>query len=238
MNNYQKARLSAYKLIVAEAKKAALSVSKIAKFEKAIAELEEIINKIEALQTQQEKDTTGITANMRQLIDQLIDMMAEIAGALQSHANEKGDKEIAEKVNFTENSLSSMRKQDLISACSLLIEEIAKLSAEELVTEGISAEEVAELKKLHESVKEKQQSPQMAIIDQSNYTENLRKLFERASNIKKNTLDMLVRQFKRKDPDFHQRYLTASKVVYKKASRKSNGNGSLTMNEIAIETAK
>jgi len=232
MNNYQKARLSAYKLIVAEAKKAALSVSKISKFEKGVAELEEIIIKIEALQTQQEKDTTGITANMRQLIDQLIEIMADIAGALQSHANEKGDKEIAEKVNFTESSLSAMRKQDLVSACSLLVDEIAKLSAEELAAEGISAEEVAELKKFHESVKQKQQSPQMAMIDQSNDTDNLRKLFDRAGNIKKNTLDMLVRQFKRKDPDFHQRYLTASKVVYKKASRKTNGDENMIVKEL------
>ena len=232
MNNYQKAKLSAYKLIVAEAKKAALSVSKISKFDKAVVELEEIIIKIEALQTQQEKDTTGITANMRQLIDQLIEMMADIAGALQSHANEKGDKEIAEKVNFTESSLSAMRKQDLVSACSLLVDEIAKLSTEELANEGISAEEVTELKKLHDSVKQKQQSPQLAIIDQSNDTDNLRKLFERAGNIKKNTLDMLVRQFKRKDPDFHQRYLTASKVVYKKASSKSNGDETLIVKEL------
>ncbi|MFN8254901.1 MAG: hypothetical protein U0W24_04380 [Bacteroidales bacterium] len=201
-----------------------MSVSQITEFEKAIAELTEIILKIEALQALQEKDLTGITADTRQLIDQLIELMADISGALQSLAYELGNMEMAGKVNFTESALSSMRKQDIISACTILIAEVVKTNPESLAVRGISAGDVTELQRLYDKVKLNLQAPQMAIIDQSSSTDSLRKLFEQASSIKKNTLDMLVRQYKRKDPDFHQRYLTASKVIYKRANRKNNGD--------------
>ncbi|MFN8254491.1 MAG: hypothetical protein U0W24_02300 [Bacteroidales bacterium] len=223
MNNYQKDRLSCLKLIIAEAKKNPLSTSLIPKFESAIAELETLTAGIDALQVNQEKDTTGITADTNQLIDQLIDYMIEISGALQSYAYDKNNNALKEQVNFTESALEHLGKQDIIAAGSLLIEETDKLTVEELTELGISTNDLNELKDLFKKVKQVNQAPQHAIIEKSGYTTKLGQLINEAWLLKKNVLDKLATQFKRKDPGFYYKYQSCSMVIPKKTNKK-NGN--------------
>jgi hypothetical protein len=224
MTNYQKALLQRFKLIVAEAKKNSKSMALIPKFEEAIVKLDALNKDIDALQVKQEKDKTGITIDTTIVIKHLKDYMVDVSGALQSYAAEKKNNALLERIGFSENYIYHLSKKDILSVSTLIIEEAGKLSSEELLTHGISADDMAEMKRLQEAVAQDGQAPKHAQIESSGYTEQLAQKTNEAYELQKNALDKLATQFKRKDPDFYQKYMAASSVAVRKSSRK-NGNG-------------
>jgi hypothetical protein len=225
MNNIQKAKYSAYQLITTEADNNSEVVALILAFDQGIKDLKEILKKIDEHQVLQKKGSKGVTSGTNQALDQLVEYLVDVSGAIQAYAHKKNDVVLFDRVNYSENSFQHMRKQDIIATSTLIIEEMNKIAANELATFGISANESAELKKLHENLKQNVQAPQQAIIDRSNHTENLAKLFEEAAAIKRNILDRLVSQFKKKAPDFYQKYISASNVIYKRTSHKNGNDG-------------
>ncbi len=231
MNKYQRSRLESYNLIVFEAQNYAGSIAVIPKFAAAIAEIKEICIQIKNAQVQQEKDITGVTEDKHQILNNLIDMLMDLSGALQSYALERKNNTLYERVKFSESFIEKSAHSDISSISSLLVGEMDKLTQEELTAEGISSEDVAEIKKLDLDYKEMLQAPRQAIIDRTGHTENMRNLLEKAAEIKNNVLDNLIIQFKRKDPEFYFKYNAAANVIIRHGGGK-NSNGETNTEEI------
>ncbi|MBN1252674.1 MAG: hypothetical protein JXR51_13825 [Bacteroidales bacterium] len=229
MNNYQSAKYASYKLMVFEADAYATSVALVPKFAKAIGRLKEICAEVDVIRVEQEKDIKGVTGDKHQTLDMLIDSMVDVSGALQSYALEKSNNTLYESISFSESSIERLPHAEVVSAASLIIKEADKLSAEVLTAEGISADDIAEFKTLYDEFSKNYQTPRQAIIERTNYTENLRKLFNEAGTLKKDVLDKLISQYKRKDSEFYLKYNAASNVILRHS--KSNGTA-----ETATET--
>jgi len=219
MNNYQIARQASFILIDNEAKKFPGALSLIPKFAAGINRLGVISTQIDTLSIEQAKNITGITGDKNGLQDSLIDYLVEVSGAIHSYAVTKNDKILMAKVDYKESIISHMAQADLIAATAIVLEEAGKITPEDLADEGISAAEIIEFGKVYEQFKLVTSDSRVAVIDRSAYTRKLADLFAEATDLKKNTLDRLAIQYRRKDPEFYQKYKAASTVIYHGSSK-------------------
>jgi len=224
MNRLQNSRLDCLNLIVYEAEKHAAAVALIPAFEADINTVKGICVEISSLKPKQEIDLTGITNKKNQVKEDLAELLADLSGAVQAHAYEQKNQVLFESAGFTLNTLSTMKKTDLISTAEIIISQAETMTAEELTTHGFTAEEMAQVKTYLSDYKAQAQEPRRVIIDRSGYTAKIEELIEKAWKIKKEKLDRLVSQFKRKDPDFYLKYNAASQVSYQRRN-KINTNG-------------
>lgn len=229
MTNYQRAKLEIYRLIILEAIKAASSVAQVPEFEAKIERLKEILAEIDRISIEQEKDLSGYTVDKNRLKNELVQILSEIAGALQSYALEKGNNSLYETINFSYNSLNKMRQAKVVDVGTLIHSEAIKLSAEDLARYGISTADLEEMSGLLARLKKDIDVPRHGAIAQSNQTQNLKLLFKEGNLLKKNHLDKLINLFKRRDPDFYMKYMAAKNLIYRPSHRKSqNGENNNT----------
>jgi len=220
MNDYQKAKLTSHKLIVIEARQYPNEVSLIPTFATGINRLETISNQIDVISVQQAKNITGVTDDKNAVMEDVIDYMIELSGAVHSYAVSTNNQTLKAKVNYKESTIERMSQPDLITAAAIVIEEADKIGPA-LANEGISTTELNEFRTAFDKFKETSSEPREAIIDRTGYTQQLADLFSEASDLKKNTLDRLAIQFKRKAPEFYAKYKSASMVIYKRRSKTS-----------------
>lgn len=220
MNDYQKAKQTSHKLIVIEARQYPNEVSLIPSFAKGIDRLETISNQIDVLSVQQSRNITGVTSDKNEVLEDVIDYMIELSGAVHSYASSTNNQTLKAKVNYKESVIERMSQPDLITAAAIVIQEAEKIGPA-LASEGISTTDLNEFRTAYDKFKETSTEPREAIIDRTSYTKQLADLFSEASDLKKNTLDRLATQFKRKAPDFYAKYKDASVVIYKRRSKTS-----------------
>jgi hypothetical protein len=219
MNSLQNSTLASYGLIITEAKNESETVAQIPNFQKGITRLEEIKTEIEDLAVQQAKDLTGITDDKNESSDELSAYLIDVAGAVHSYANGKGDKILLAKVDYKTSRVHAMKQTDIINASGIVIEEAGKIPAEELAEEGITAEEMATFISVYNHFKGVTGSKREATIDRTGYTDRIAELFTEAADLKKNTLDRLATQFMRKAPEFYNKYKAASIVIHRHAAK-------------------
>ena len=227
MNKEQISKLNSFRLIVHEAEKHSKNVALIPKFYAGMSRLKEIVTELELLRVLQEQDITGITEDKNQTKEELIAMLADVSGALQSYAIDKKNNELFEKIYFSESTIDSFREAKISMVGTIIISEAEKLASEDLSEEGITPEEMASLKKMHDDYKLMLQAPRKAIIERSNNTEKISTLIEEGWDIKRDRLDKLISQFKRKDPDFFIKYQSASHIIYRRNNRNGNEENSI-----------
>jgi hypothetical protein len=219
MNSLQNSTLASYGLIVTEAKNEPETVSLIPKFQKGITRLGEIKVEIEDLAVQQTKDLKGITDDKKDSLDELSASLIDVAGAVHSYANGKGDKILLAKVDYKTNRVHTMKQADIIYASGIVLEEAVKVPAEALADEGITPEEMASFTSEYNYFKGITSSKREATIDRTGYTDRIAELFAEAAELKKNTLDRLATQFIRKAPQFYNKYKAAATVLHKHTSK-------------------
>jgi hypothetical protein len=106
--------------------------------------------------------------------------------------HEKNNNALLERINYTGSMPEHLSKQDILAVGSLIIDEAAELTSEELAVEFISVDEFTDLKKLYQNVKQDNQAPQHAMIERSGYTAKIAQLINDASLLKRNILDKLA----------------------------------------------
>jgi hypothetical protein len=220
MNDYQKAKQTSHQLIVIEARQYPNVVSLIPTFATGIDRLETISNQIDVLRVQQSRNITGVTDDKNAVMEDVIDYMIELSGAVHSYAVSTNNQTLKAKVNYKESTIERMSQPDLITAAAIVIEEADKIGPA-LANEGISTTDLNEFRTAFDKFKETSTEPREAIIDRTGYTQQLADLFSEASDLKKNTLDRLAIQFKRKAPEFYAKYKSASMVIYKRRYKTS-----------------
>ena len=219
MNYYQTAKLTSYKLIAKEAMNYPTEVSLIPNFATGINRLATICTRIDVISTQQAKNITGVTNDKNTVMEEVINYLVDVSGAVHSYAISTGNQTLQAKVDYKESSISRMSQSDLTLTAAIVIEEAEKITPTVLANEGITTTELADFKAVYKVFKEVCSDPRGAIIDRSGYTQQLTNLFSEASDLKKNTLDRLASQFRRKAPEFYQKYKAASTTIYKQNSK-------------------
>lgn len=221
MNNYQKAKQASNKLVVKEATDHPKEVNLIPKFAEGMATFKTITDQIDEVSTQQAKIISGVAEGKNDMLDELIDYTVDVAGAINAYAVSKNNKELQGRTTYNPSVISRMPQADVIKVASIILEEADKIDPAELTSLGISESELTEFRTLSVTAKENSSNTRDAIINRSGYTEKLAELFAEAAYLKKYTLDRLATQFRRKAPEFYQKYQAASIVIYKHGSTKA-----------------
>jgi hypothetical protein len=220
MNSHQKSKFNSYKLIVIEKNNSPEIAATIPYFAQGVDHLAALLPEIELLSVTQDKDLTGITADKNELVDQVIDHLIEISGAIHSYAELNGNKALQSLVNYKSAKVVRLDQHDLIAAGTIVRDEAQKIP--ELCNAGVSPEELREFNELLTRLKNSTSNRREAGIEQSGSTKRIAELFSRAEDIKRNTLDRLAPQFQRKAPEFFNKYKAAATVIYKHAAKKTD----------------
>ena len=220
MNSYQTSKLASLKLIVFEAHSHQQTADIIPAFAKGIDTLDEITKEIETLGVEQAKNLTGITETKNDVLEEVIDYLLDVSGAMYSYAGAKGDKTLQAKVNFTHKNIDRVAHGKVIDAATIVLEEAQKVPAEELAELGITADELAHFAAALAQLKPLTTGKREAVIETAGHTNRIAELFDQAADLKKNTLDRLATQFARKDSDFYNKYKAAASVIHRHGPKK------------------
>ena len=219
MTNYQNALLSAYEKMLIECDKAPEALAKITLFGNKMTRVRQIVAGIRALTPQQEEITTGITTEKNALLEDITEQVLNIAGAVHAYAEEKNDKPLQEKVNYKRSMVRREDQSGVITIADIVLAQAKKIPVDDLVECGIEASEVLECTQKLAQLKATQNNKKIATIDQSSITKKIRENFAELGDIKRQSLDKLIRQFERKDPDFYFKFKAASAIHYTAAKK-------------------
>ncbi len=214
MTNNQNAVLSAFDKMLIECDKAPEAVAKIPLFSKRIIRVREIVAEIKTLTPQQEEITTGITTEKNALLEDITEQVLDIAGAVHAHAEDKNDMELQEKVNYSRTMVHREDQSGIIIIADIVLAQAKKIAAADLEECGIEATEVQECSDKLAQLKATLNDKRITTIDQSSITKKMRELFAELGDIKRQSLDKLIRQFERKDPAFYFKFKAASAINY------------------------
>ncbi len=219
MTNYQNAVLAAYDKMLIECDKAPQTVARIPLFSKKVTQVRAIVTEIKSLAPQQEEITTGITTEKNVLLEDVVELTLDIAGAVHAYAEEKNDIQLQEKVNYSRSAVHRADQAGVILIADIVLGQAQKIAPADLEECGIEAGEVQEctekLAKLKGSVNDKK----IVSIDQSGITKRIGGLFGELADIKSKSFDKLVRQFEHKDPEFYFKFKAASAIHYSPAKK-------------------
>jgi hypothetical protein len=71
--------------------------------------LKEILKKIDEHKLLQKKGSKGVTSGTNQVLDQLIEYLVDVSGAIHAYAHKKNDVILFDRVNYSDNSFQHMR---------------------------------------------------------------------------------------------------------------------------------
>lgn len=229
MTGFQIDTLTSYKLVVTEAKNKPAAMAMIPIFADGITRLDSINIEVSDLSVQQSKDLKGITEDKHDLKEEMENYVIDVAGAIYSYALNKGDKTLQVKVNFKPNKVHLMNQNQLTDAGAVVVEEAAKIPAEVLAQGGITADELLRLTEILNLFNDTSSGKREAVINRSSYTDRISELLAEALILKKNTLDRLATQFKRKDAEFYNKYKAAATVIHLHGGKKSGPKPAATV---------
>ncbi len=221
MEKKQTVKQESYKLIVTESRINPDSLALVPKFFSGVNKLDQITIQIDSEGIKQEKDLKGIKTNKDKKMVNVIDWTIDICGAGHSYAHDTGDDALMERLNYKVSDIKHMAQPELLKVAGVVLDEALLIPADKLALEGISPKDLLAYKDLIVDFSRVKSSTKEAIIDRTGVTEKLSALFDEAETIVKNTLDKLISQYKRKDPDFYRRYKTARAMQVRASQKKT-----------------
>lgn len=223
MHDYQKAKQNSYLLMVKVSKLHPEIMGLSPTFRAGILRLEALTIQIQDRDAEQSTNITGVTKDKNSLMSVLIHSLLSMAGAVYSYAVSQNDEALRARVNFKKWDVDHMSQTDLKKAASIVLIEAQKIAPEVLAGEGITASELSGFNTSFTKFNTASYLPRKTMIERSACTQQLIELFAEASSLKKNTLDRLAIQFKRKSPEFYLKYKSASKVIYRRKHKAKDG---------------
>lgn len=220
MKKSQEVKQDSYKLIVKESKSNPASLALVPNFLNGVNRLDQITIEIDSFGIQQGKDLTGIKTDKEKTMVNLIDWTIDISGAVHSYAHANGNSTLMSRVDYKISDLKHLSQPELLLVAGIVLDEAQQIPADALSQEGISPEELSGYRDLITTFSNVKSSTKEAIIDRAGFTGNIGNLFTEANAIVKNSLDKLITQYKRKDPDFYRRYKAARGIKIPVAQKK------------------
>ena len=222
MDNVQKAKLSSYNLIYGLGETYKDVIELVPLFAKGMVNLKVKIDDINQFSILQNKDLKGVTKTKNNYLAQSKSLLLEVAGAVKSHAKEKGDKALESLVDYPKSKINALDQRDTIIACRAVLAEARKLTKEELALVGQTTEDLDSFEEVVDGLDGRVDSRKAAGIDQTSVTKHIADLFDQAQEIKVDILDKLAPQFQRKAPEFYEKYKAAAVINYKHNTKKDD----------------
>lgn len=220
MTDLQNENLVSLKTIVNVADSNPNEVALVPAFAKGITEVKGIIVDIDALAAQQSKDLKGITGNKNSMLQDTGNFVIEVSGAVYAYAASAGDKILQARMKFNPNRVHKMNQPEVIEAAAVVLEEAGKLPEAILAEQGITKAEMETFAAVYNDLQGVTTGKREAVIEHSNYTDRIAKLFAQAADIKKHKLEPLSQQYQRKAPEFYLKYKAAANVIHYRAAAK------------------
>jgi len=171
-----------------------------------------LLGLIQATDNKGTKKTKGITTSKHNKKVELIDMLLAVTGAIQSFANDIGDADLFELVNFTESDFENMSDSILLNKAVMIIE-VATLHAADIDPKGITAVKLVELQTVTTQYENLVPAPRNATSDKKSAKTFLKTLFKRVDDLLVHNLDKLMMQFKNSHPEFFEAYFNNRKII-------------------------
>ena len=121
MNYFQKERLTSYDKLLTECDNTTETVASIPLFAKNIARLRVITNTVKQLALEQGQVTTGITTQKNNLLDEVIGLSLDVAGAVHAYAEEKNDTALLEKMDYSSSDFSHIDQSIILTTLEIIL---------------------------------------------------------------------------------------------------------------------
>ena len=212
MKDRQRDKLVMYQLVLRFSKKNRDTWSGLEAFGSTLSELDTRILEIDALRVTQEIDITGVSGTKQQVKDVLIDHLEELIGSLEAYATEIEELNLLERIYYTPSALRQTSATELVGISKLVLNEGEKY-LESIKSFGVTAKSLAELDKKIKAFNVILTAPRQAIIDRSMATDGLKDAIRITDALLKRRLDKLALRFRKKAPEFYNRYKKARRVI-------------------------
>ncbi|MCG3167393.1 MAG: hypothetical protein POELPBGB_03183 [Bacteroidia bacterium] len=170
------------------------------------------ITLIQNTENRQQRTTKGVTGDKKVKKAALIEKMLVVSGGIQSFANDTGNQELYELVNFTSSDLEKVGDSLLIDRANLILT-TGNTHAADILPKGITAIILGELQTLITEYDELAPSPRNLISNKKTATEQLVTLFGETDELLKKNLDKLMMQFKASNPEFYIDYFNNREII-------------------------
>ena len=195
MNDPQENKLSMYLAVQGICNAHSTVWNGLAAFTAAFSDFEEVIEQIQATQTVQGSNITGIAADKQREKEEMITHTVRVAGAVYAYASTTGNHTLKARGSYSPSGLSRMRDTELQHRC----QEIHNAANEHLANLGDYGIDAAMLAELQQEINDFAgilADPREAIVSRSAATGRLAEWFSEGDRILKERMDPLAEQFK------------------------------------------
>jgi hypothetical protein len=170
------------------------------------------ITLIQNTETRQSRTVKGVSTNKKNKKKTLIEKALVVAGAIMSVAQDTGDSELFELVNFSESELSHLPDALLLDRVALIIA-TGNTHAAAILPKGVTALMLGDLQALLTEYETVVVSPRDLIVDKKTATAQLVLLFLQTDALLKDNLDRLMMLFKSSEQEFFMKYFNGRIII-------------------------
>jgi hypothetical protein len=182
-------------------------------FEKSLLELTGITEEIR--QIEQKRDISTIKVASLEKGDNegnLLNFTIKVSNALYVYAFEQKDQSLLMQASINKSFFYRSEGNKKLSLAKNILQYALGVS-QNLSSYGVTDEMLDNLQKSILSYEESIVKPRDAMVEQKNYTFNLRSLFAAADSILYDKMDKLIVMFKDTEPDFYNEYKSARNII-------------------------
>lgn len=176
-----------------------------------IGELGDLLAAID-VQSKKQADSSGVSLAKKNALLALGDATYDVARAVRAYAAENGNDVLAGQVKFSRSQLVRGADKTVIDRTEL-IRDAATEAIDDLADYGVTPAKVTTLTKKIEAFRKAQPMPRQRTGKSSAATKELKKLFKSARELLNERVDGLTVQYKDSNPQFHNQYVSARKIV-------------------------
>lgn len=188
------------------------TVESIPAFKRALDLFTPLLEKIKQVDSGRGSITSGKTDIKGSVRSDLINAVTLAASALFTYAGEHNKPEILNRVDRPDSYYSRMRDSNLIMEATALLN-LTKGIETDLVEHGLNADEITSLTTLADTYKKAIEEAGTSSVDGTSATANVYQLIGEAKFIVENKFDKHIKIFRKKNPEFYEKYWSARKVV-------------------------
>jgi glycosyltransferase involved in cell wall biosynthesis len=211
MITHQLNSLKMFNSVIAELKLETLIVSSIPEFESSFTNFNTLVTGINKISTEQSLELSGIKDNKQSLKNSLAASAAKVAAGVCTYAHKNKMYDLENETNITIKSIYKLNDIDIQLKANTIIS-IATLHTADIVSFGIVAADITNLKADLKSFSEHYDDPTIAIANRRFDTEKLIPLFAEANEILHKEIDKFMLIISFVNSDFYKKFKIAREI--------------------------
>ena len=212
MKKNQENKYNMYVSTLAALDEHSTEIASIGALADSIAQFRSTVNEIADADQAQATPITGVSSDKREARDVLIDLVLEVAGAVQAYASTNQNRTLFEEVDFSKTDLMKQSDSQL-PATAQIVHDAAQTNLSSLADYNIDAPKLAELATAINEYRIAVPMTRVAITARKSQTDRLDDLFETGDALVKERIDKLMQQFKSTNTVVYTDYSNARVIV-------------------------